>query len=63
MQHRLACFCADQGLGGDLSPGAELLEAFCRLGLAGRASSTKGTYRSVLRSLGAPRPAGAGDAI
>ena len=54
MQHRLACFCADQGLGGDLSPGAELLEAFCRLGLAGRASSTKGTYRSVLRSLGGP---------
>lgn len=52
--HRLACFCADQGLGGCLAPGPELLEAFCRLGLAGRASSTKGTYRSVLRSLGGP---------
>jgi integrase len=52
--HRLACFCADQGLGGGLAPGPELLEAFCRLGLAGRASSTKGTYRSVLRSLGGP---------
>jgi integrase len=58
VQHRLACFCADQGLGGDLAPGPELLEAFCRLGLAGRASSTKGTYRSVLRSLGGQsRPA------
>jgi integrase len=52
--HRFACFCADQGLGGGLAPGPELLEAFCRLGLAGRASSTKGTYRSVLRSLGGP---------
>ncbi len=39
-----------------------VVEAFVVAGLAGRAASTKGTYRSVLRSLGAqpgrsgPRP-------
>ena len=30
---------------------AELIEAFCLQGLSGRAPSTRGTYRSVLRSL------------
>ena len=50
MQHRLARFCAAQGLEVDLRP--ELVEAFVARGLAGRAASTKGTYRSVLRSLG-----------
>ena len=56
MAHRLGCFCSDQGLG-DQALGAHVLEAFAVLGLAGRASSTRGTYRSVLRArAGAPRP-------
>ena len=56
MQHRLACFCADQGLDGALRrPSWSRRSA---AGLAGRAASTKGTYRSVLRSLGgSTRPA------
>lgn len=55
--HRLGCFCSDQGLGGQTTR-AEVVEAFVALGLAGRASSTRGTYRSVLRALSAaPRPA------
>ena len=58
MQHRLARFCAAQGLDVALRP--ELVEAFVARGLPGRAASTKGTYRSVLRSLGgSTRPAGA----
>jgi integrase len=37
---------------------AQVLEAFAVVGLAGRASSTRGTYRSVLRALaGGARPA------
>ena len=52
MQHRLACFCADQGLGGGLPPAPSCRSLLPPGGLAGRASSTKGTYRSVLRSLG-----------
>lgn len=34
-----------------------MVEAFAVSGLAGRASSTRGTYRSVLRALGGSRPA------
>ena len=57
MAHRLGCFCSDQGLGG-ASTRAEVVEAFVVAGLAGRASSTRGTYRSVLRALSErPRPA------
>jgi integrase len=56
VQHRLARFCATQGLDRALCP--ELVEAFVARGLPGRAASTKGTYRSVLRSLGgSTRPA------
>lgn len=56
MQHRLAWFCAAQGLDVALRP--ELVEAFVARGLPGRAASTKGTYRSVLRALGgSSRPA------
>lgn len=50
MRHRLALFCAAQGLEVALLP--ELVEAFVAEGLPGKAASTKGTYRSVLRSLG-----------
>jgi integrase len=48
--HRLGCFCSDQGLSATVQ--AEVVEAFVVSGLAERASSTRGTYRSVLRSLG-----------
>lgn len=34
---------------------ARLVEAYAAFGLSGRSSPTKGTYRSVLRKLGAPR--------
>jgi integrase len=54
--HRLGCFCSDQGLGG-ASTRPEVVEAFVVAGLAGRASSTRGTYRSVLRALSGSRPA------
>jgi integrase len=54
----LGRFGRDQGLGPSPSLGAEVVEAFVVGGLAGRAASTKGTYRSVLRSLGgSSRPA------
>ena len=46
----LGRFCEETGLG-DHDLGSALVEAFCALGLVGRASSTRGTYRSVLRSL------------
>jgi len=46
----LARFCAGQGL--ETSAVAEVLEAFVVSGLSGRAPSTKGTYRSVLRRIG-----------
>jgi len=48
--HRLGCFCSEEGLAG-AEVRAEVVEAFAVLGLAGRASSTRGTYRSVLRAL------------
>jgi integrase len=50
VRHRLACFCAAQGL--EVAQLPALAEAFVVAGLPGRAPSTKGTYRSVLRSLG-----------
>ena len=54
--HRLGCFCSDHGLG-PVEVGPEVVEAFTVLGLAARASSTRGTYRSVLRALAVgPRP-------
>lgn len=45
----LARFCECHGLG---TPplSRELVEAFCAIGLAARASATRGTYRSVLRA-------------
>ena len=56
-------FCDDQGL--DASLATEVVGAYLHQGLRGRASSTKGTYHSVLRRLapvteptGAPRFAG-----
>lgn len=48
---RLGCFCSDQGLGAP-ALSTEVVEAFVSVGLVGRASSTRGTYRSVLRALG-----------
>lgn len=55
IRHRLGRFCADQGIEVALCP--DVTEAFVVLGLPGRAPSTKGTYRSVLRSLaGLDRP-------
>ena len=59
----LGRFGQDQGLGPSPSLGAEVVEAFVVGGLAGRAASTKGTYRSVLRSLGGSTQAGAGNAF
>jgi integrase len=56
-----ARFGADQGFKG-AGAGPELIEAFVKEGLAARAASTKGTYRSVLRRLcahEAPRAASA----
>ena len=48
---RLARFGSDQGWG-EAPLVAGVIEAFVVGGLAGRASSTRGTYRSVLRGLG-----------
>jgi integrase len=49
-------FCSDQGL----SPGdplrADVIEALCAIGMAERKSSTRGTYRSVLRNLSRESP-------
>ena len=57
----LGRFCEHQGIASPrLVP--RVVEAFGGRGLAGRAASTKGTYRSVLRRSGAG-PAGAGDAF
>lgn len=51
---RLSAFGSARGLGDDpatlLDP--DVVEAFCARGLAGRSTSTKGTYRSVLLGLG-----------
>jgi hypothetical protein len=54
----LARFSANEGLGAPPVLVAEVIEAFVGKGLEGRASSTRGTYRSVLRQLGGPRAAG-----
>jgi integrase len=55
----LGAFCQDQGLGA--APlGHGLVEAFVALGLPGRAPSTQGTYRSVLRRDLAGKPPWAG---
>ncbi len=52
----LAGFAARRGI--SPAPGClldwDVIEAFCVAGLAGRASSTRGTYRSVLYQLAAP---------
>ena len=52
----LAGFAAGRGI--PPAPGClldwDVIEAFCVAGLAGRASSTRGTYRSVLYQLAAP---------
>ena len=52
----LAGFAARRGV--SPAPGClldwDVIEAFCVAGLAGRASSTRGTYRSVLYQLAAP---------
>jgi integrase len=54
---QLERFVGHEGLGAP-PLGPELIEAFCAGGLSDRASSTKGTYRSVLRQVAdAPRPA------
>jgi len=46
----LESFCREQGLTSPLAP--EVVSAYLCRGLDGRAPSTKGTYHSVLRSLG-----------
>ena len=52
----LSRFSSAEGLGPSPPLTAEVIEAFCANGLSGRASSTCGTYRSVLRGLsGWPR--------
>src|SRR5205085_266119 len=52
------------GQGVPASPGLlldyDVVEAFCVRGCAGRASSTRGTYRSVLSRLAAPAHGAAG---
>ncbi len=48
----LGRFGSDQGWGQSPPRRPEVAEAFVVAGLAGRAASTKGTYRSVLRLLG-----------
>jgi hypothetical protein len=57
---RLGRFAESHGLGSPpLSP--EVIEAFVAIGLSGRTSATRGTYRSVLRHLaGGPAPPVAG---
>jgi len=56
----LGRFGSAQGWGQSPPLCVPVVEAFVVAGLAGRAASTKGTYRSVLRSLGGPaRPVAA----
>jgi integrase len=63
IERSLGRFCVERGLPADLRTPA-LVEAFCAMGLGSRATSTAGTYRSVLRSeekgkrSGRPYPAG-----
>lgn len=56
----LGRFGSGQGWGPAPPLGPEVAEAFVVAGLPGRAASTKGTYRSVLRSLGGPSLRGPG---
>ena len=52
----LSRFSMAEGLGRRPPLTAEMIEVFCAKGLSGRASSTRGTYRSVLRAMsGFPR--------
>lgn len=51
MVDALERFCSDQGLLAGDPFSAELIEALCAIGMAERRSSTRGTYRSVLRNL------------
>jgi integrase len=44
-------FCSDQGLLTEDPLRADLIEALCAIGMTQREPSTRGTYRSVLRSL------------
>jgi len=48
----LGRFCSGQGL--EVALGPQVVEAFCCLGLAGRAPWTRGTYRSALRRASPP---------
>jgi integrase len=58
--HGLGRFCAEEGLGPGPVLRSEVIEAFVAKELATSASSTRGTYRSVLRALGATKgPPGA----
>jgi hypothetical protein len=56
---RLEHFCQGEGLG-PASLRHEVTAAFVDLGLVGRAPSTRGTYRSVLRQLAGPSAVRAG---
>jgi integrase len=49
-------FCSDQGLLTEDLLRADLIEALCSIGMTERRSSTRGTYRSVLRNLSAEKP-------
>ena len=49
-------FCSDQGLLPEDPLRPDLIEALCEIGMAERKSSTRGTYRSVLRNLSKEKP-------
>lgn len=51
MLEGLSRFSVGEGIGSFAPLSAEMIEAFCVKGLPGRTSSTRGTYRSVLRGL------------
>ena len=51
MADALERFCSDQGLLTEDLLRADLIEALCAIGMTKRRSSTRGTYRSVLRNL------------
>ncbi len=55
VRRSLGRFCEHQGQDGTLR--AQLVEAFVVGGLPGRAASTRGTYRSVLRHMTGAKPA------
>jgi hypothetical protein len=48
----LEAFCDSHGIEARHGFDPDVIEAFCRGGLVGRTSTTRGTYRSVLRILG-----------